>query len=69
MRLRINKLSILQKKYFASSKIIRTFATAFRERRSVSSVGLERLLDRQEVTSSNLVQITRRRWSRASPFF
>ena len=26
--------------------------------RSVSSVGLERLLDRQEVTSSNLVQIT-----------
>ena len=27
---------------------------------SVSSVGLERLLDRQEVTSSNLVQITKR---------
>lgn len=30
-------------------------------KRSVSSVGLERLLDRQEVTSSNLVQITKKK--------
>ena len=29
------------------------------DRRSVSSVGLERLLDRQEVTGSNPVQITK----------
>ena len=37
------------------SKKIRIFAADFR---SVSSVGLERLLDRQEVTGSNPVQIT-----------
>ena len=31
------------------------------DRRSVSSVGLERLLDRQEVTGSNPVQITKKK--------
>ena len=43
-----------------------TFAPAFEAKRSVSSVGLERLLDRQEVNSSNLLQITLNRRSVSS---
>ena len=35
------------------------FLPPISDRRSVSSVGLERLLDRQEVTGSNPVQITK----------
>ena len=52
---------IFLKKDLAGFKNVCTFAPDFeRETRSASSVGLERLLDRQEVTSSNLVQITRK---------
>ena len=46
--------------FFHISKKGVTFAHAFGRKRSVSSVGLERLLDRQEVNSSNLLQITRK---------
>ena len=41
------------------SKIYVLLHSLLRHKWSASSVGLERLLDRQEVTSSNLVQITK----------
>ena len=53
-----------EKKKFCQSKKCSYFCTHFpaeetrKKQRSVSSVGLERLLDRQEVNSSNLLQIT-----------
>ena len=48
----------MSKKDVAKIKKSSTFATS-NKARSVSSVGLERLLDRQEVTGSNPVQITK----------
>ncbi len=51
---------------FGESRIIDTFASAFR---SFSSAGLERLLDRQEVGSSNLPRATKKTGSRKLPVF
>ena len=51
---------------FGKSRIIDTFASAIR---SFSSAGLERLLDRQEVGSSNLPRATKKTGSRKLPVF
>ena len=65
-----NQQSFVRQTFTASKKIFEkglanrkksVFLRRSFERRSVSSVGLERLLDRQEVTGSNPVQITKKK--------